>query len=236
MEIITKTHPEIITSTQIDYLFTSIKNYIDTIQTTSCIFRILAYIANAQPHLFDKHRDELLQYVIEQKRLEIFNCLQQYLVASTILNGEKTADESLTLLINLLKNTKNIPPEFTTQIFYTCQLIGIRYKQILANKRNEFIAYESNSTCRILIDFIDGNKLSEENQAAINQTLDEIAQIEKRVVHTEQDVKNITKTVKRQELNVSFFSRYLKSLKRNFEMLFILFHLIEFDQSAFCTI
>jgi hypothetical protein len=58
----------------------------------------------------------------------------------------------------------------------------------------------------MLIDIIDGTKMSEESQAAINHTLDEIAQIEKRVVHTERDVKNITKTVKRQELNVSFFT------------------------------
>jgi hypothetical protein len=33
--------------------------------------------------------------------------------------------------------------------------------------------------------------------------MDEITQIEQRVVHTERNVENITKLVKRQELNVS---------------------------------
>jgi hypothetical protein len=142
--------------------------------------------------------------ITEQQSIAAFNCFQQYLVASVILHGEQKADEYLTLLINLLKNIKNISSDLSTQIFHTCQLIGIRYKQVLANKRNDLIPFESNSTCRMLIDFIDGNKMSEENQAVINRTLDEITQIEQRVVHTERDVQNITKLVKRQELNVCF--------------------------------
>jgi hypothetical protein len=70
----------------------------------------------------------------------------------------------------------------------------------------------------MLIDVIDGNKMSEENQAAINHTLDEIAQIEQRMVHTERDVQSIKKTVKRQELNVSFsifFCLSLNTLKNS---------------------
>jgi hypothetical protein len=61
----------------------------------------------------------------------------------------------------------------------------------------------------MLIDFIDGNKMSEENQAIINRTIDEIAQIEQRVVYTERDVQNIKKSVKRQELNVCFFLSFI---------------------------
>jgi len=143
--------------------------------------------------------------ITEQQSIAAFNCFQQYLVASVILHGEQKADEYLTLLINLLKNIQNISSDLSTQIFHTCQLIGIRYKQVLSNKRNDLIPFESNSTCRMLIDFIDGNKMSEENQAVINRTLDEITQIERRVVHTERDVQNITKLVKRQELNVCLF-------------------------------
>ncbi|CAF1064963.1 unnamed protein product [Adineta steineri] len=201
--VIIKTHPELITSSQVDYLFTSIKNHTDILNESSHIFLMLGHIANAQPHLLDKYRQDLVHFVTEQQKPQAFNCLQQYLVASTIINGEKTVDENLILLINLIKNSKNISTDLSSQIFHTCQLIGIRHKQILATKRNDLLPFESNSTCRMLIDIIDGNKMSEENQTAINHTLDEIAQIERRVVHTEQGVQNITKLVKRQELNIT---------------------------------
>ncbi|CAF3723633.1 unnamed protein product [Rotaria sordida] len=202
-DTIVKVHPELITSKHIDSLFTSIKNHMSSFDQTNYIFQALGYVANAQPHLFDKYQEELLHFVIEQHSLSAFSCLQQYLVASTIIKGEKTADENLTLLINLIKNTKNISTDLKSQIFYTCQLIGVKYKEILATKRNDLIPFESDSACQVLINFIDENKLNEENQAAINRTLDEIAQIEKRVVHTERDVQNITKVVKRQELNIT---------------------------------
>jgi hypothetical protein len=200
---IVKAHPELVTSTQIDYIFTSIKNHPNRLNEINNVFQYLGHIANAQPDLFDKYRNEFLRLITEQQTIQIFTCFQQYLVASTILHGEKAANENLNLLINLVKSIKNISPDLTTQIFYTCQLIGIRYKSILTTKRNEFIPFESNSTCRMLIDLIDGNKMSEENQEAINRTMDEITQIEQRVVHTERNVENITKLVKRQELNVS---------------------------------
>ena len=45
--------------------------------------------------------------------------------------------------------------------------------------------------------------MNEESQAAINQTREEITQMQKRVVKTERDMEDITETVKRQELNVS---------------------------------
>ncbi|CAF4671529.1 unnamed protein product [Rotaria sp. Silwood1] len=206
---IVKVHPEIITSKHIDYLFNSIKNHTSSFDQINSIFQTLGYVANAQSHLFDKYQNELLYYVIEKHSLAAFSCLQQYLIASTIIKGEKTADEYLNLLINLIKNTKNISNDLKSQIFYTCQLIGIKYKKILATKRNDLILFESNSSCQTLINFIDGNKLSEENQAAINRTLNEIEQIEKRVVHTERDVQNITKTIKHQELNITNLNQHI---------------------------
>jgi hypothetical protein len=192
-----------VTSTQIDYIFASMKTHPNRFNENNYIFQYLGHIANAQPDLFDKYRDEFLRLITEQQSVQIFICFQQYLVASTILHGEKAADENLTLLIDLVKSIKNISPDLSTPIFHTCQLIGIRYKTILATKRNELLRFESNSTCQMLIDLIDGNKMSEENQAAINRTMDEMTQIEQRVVHTERNVENITKLVKRQELNVS---------------------------------
>jgi hypothetical protein len=200
---VVKAHPELVTSEQIDYIFASIKTHPNTYNEVSYVFQCLSNIASAQPDLFDKYRSEFIRLMTEQPNIQIFSCFQQYLVASTILHGEKAADENLNLLINLVKSIKNISADLSSQIFYACQLIGIRYKTSLQAKRNELLPFESNPACRMLIDLIDGNKMSEESQAAINRTMDEIAQIEQRVVHTERNVENITKLVKRHELNVS---------------------------------
>ncbi|UJR31959.1 hypothetical protein I4U23_019432 [Adineta vaga] len=203
LDIILKSHPHIITESQIDYLFTSIDIYHQP-NTTQTICRLLSHVASTQPHLFDKHRQQLILLVSQQQQtFEAFTCLQQYLVASTIINGEQAADEYLTLLIDLIKNTKNISADLCSYIFHTCQLIGIRHKTILANKRDDLLEFESNSACRMLLDMIDGNKMSEEHQATLNRTLDEMSQIEERVVHTEKNVNNITKLVKRQELHMT---------------------------------
>ena len=129
------------------------------------------------------------------------------MVASSVLNGEEAADANLTVLIGLIKNTKNLSADLCTQIFHTCQAIGSRYKAALAKKREDLVPYESsNSMCRMLIDMIDGNKMSEEQQALLNRTVDEMAEIEARVVQTEENVEKVTKVVKRQELRVSYFS------------------------------
>lgn len=202
---IAKNHPELITSTQIDYIFTSLKSYPNTFNQINYVFNVLGYIAAAQPNLFDKYQDEFIRLMVDEQKFEVYTCFQQYLVASTILHGENRANECLTLLLNLLKTIPKLSPNLSTQIFHTCQLIGLRHKQALANKREDFISFQSNSTCQMLIDLIDGNKMSEESQAMMKSTLDEVAQIEKRVVHTERDVKNITKSIKRQELNVCFY-------------------------------
>ncbi|CAF4717980.1 unnamed protein product, partial [Rotaria sp. Silwood2] len=162
---IVKAHPELITSEHIDLLFTSIKNHTDLFDQTNSIFHTLGYVANAQPHLFDKYQEELLQFVIEKHSLTAFGCLQQYLVASAIIKGEKTADEHLNLLINLINKTKDISADMKPQVFHTFQLIGVKYEEILASKRNDLIAFESDPFCQAVITYIDGNKLSEEKQA-----------------------------------------------------------------------
>ncbi|CAF3691039.1 unnamed protein product [Rotaria socialis] len=209
---IVQAHPELITSEHVDYLFALIKDNISSFDAILHIFLTLGHIASAQPHLFDKHKDTLFDYTIERNSTAVFDCLQRYLVASTIINGETTADEYLTQLINLIKSIKNIAIELKTQIFHTCQVIGVRHKHILAAKRNDLIPFESDSTCQALIGFIDGNILSEENQAMIDRTLDEIVQIEKRVVHTEQDIQNITKVVKHQELNITNLNSHVNEI------------------------
>lgn len=204
-----KENPEFITSAHVDYLFDSLKTSPGAAHSTVYLYQTLGYVADAQPRLFDRHRDALLHSITQQHNYHAYKCFHQYCVASVVLGGESTADEYLTLLIDLIKNNSSLPNDVKTQIFYTCQVIGTRYKQSLANKRNDFLPFESNPSCRVLIDIVDGNKLSEESQAMITRTLEDIAQVEKRVTHTEISVQNVTKLVKRQELNVrcSFLHR-----------------------------
>ncbi|CAF3410645.1 unnamed protein product [Rotaria sp. Silwood2] len=201
--IIIKEHPKLITLDQLEHIFTSLKNYTDAGHEFHMIFQGLTFIANINPNLFHKYRSILLHFVIEKHNLSAYNCLQQYLVASTIVNGEQTANESLVILINLLKDQSGITNDIRTQIFHTCQLIGIINKQALQTKRSDLIKYNSYNQCRTLIDFIDGNKLTEENQILINQTKEEILQIEKRVGKTEKNLQNVKIIVKQHELKVT---------------------------------
>ncbi|CAF0879631.1 unnamed protein product [Adineta ricciae] len=197
-------NPQLITPAQIDYLFTSIASHHHIPYASDSIYRLLELVASAQPELFDKHRQQLIEAASQQQTYNVFNCLHQYLIASSVLNGEEAAGTNLTVLIDLIKNTKTLSSDLCTQIFQTCQAIGSRYKAALAKKREDLVLYESsNSMCRMLIDMIDGNKMSEEQQALLNRTVDEMTEIEARVVQTEKSVDKVTKLVKRQELHTT---------------------------------
>jgi guanylate kinase len=65
------------------------------------------------------------------------------------------------------------------------------------------MVFQTIPTGRSLLDYIDGHKMTEENQAAIQRAQDEMEQIEKRVIKTEQDVQQVTESVKEREINVS---------------------------------
>jgi hypothetical protein len=124
------------------------------------------------------------------------------LIASAVIGGEQTAKKNVNILIDILKNpgTSN---GIQSYIFYGLQLIGIKYKNVLDARRNDLMPFQSNPTCRSLLDYIDGHKMTEENQAAIKKAQDEMGQIEKRIIKTEQDVQQVTESVKEQEFNVS---------------------------------
>ena len=211
-----KDHPELITAAQVDYIFASLQTYTSKYNETNIIFQMLGSLASAQPHLFDRHRETLSGIVVEKQSIDAWICLQQYYIASTVIGGERAADAYLTQLLDLVKTNNKLSNDLKTLIFSTCQTIGMKYKHSLAKKRSDLLAFESNSACRILIDIIDGNQLSEENQASINRAHDDIVQIEQRVVHTEREIQNVTKVVKRQELSVSY-SMYLVDTPAHYE-------------------
>ena len=104
-------------------------------RSNSSLFQTLVHVATAQPRLFDRHRDDLIHYITKEQNFQACQCFQQYCVASVILGDESTADEYLTLLIELIKNNSSMSTPVKSQIFYTCQVIGARHKQSLANKR-----------------------------------------------------------------------------------------------------
>ncbi|CAF5015761.1 unnamed protein product, partial [Rotaria sp. Silwood1] len=88
------------------------------------------------------------------------------------------------------------------QIFHACELIGVINKQALVATRTDLIAFQSYAECRSLLDFIDEKQMSEENQESINRAQKEIAKMETLVIQTRNDMQNITKVVKRQEINM----------------------------------
>ena len=203
ISIVVKEHPELLTSSQVDLLFTLIKTRPSNSHDLYYLFQTLGHIATAQSHLFHKHRNQLLHCVVEQQQMTAFECLQQYFLASTIIGGETTANECLTILIDLLKPNKKMKHDIRKQIFHACELLGVIHKAALETKRTDLMAFRSETECRMLLDFIDGKKLSADNQESINQARKEIAQMEKQVIKTDKDVQNVSKVVKRQETKVS---------------------------------
>ena len=201
--IIAQERPQLIQSTHVDRLFSILQTRTGASVDIYFLFQGLGSVANAHPNLFDSHRPALERFVMDYQNVPAMKCLQQYLVASTIVRGKQMASQYLSDLIALLKKNANIANEVQSIIFHTCQLIGVINKQALQDKRSEFVAFDSRSDCRMLLDLIDGNKLTEEYQTAVSRTQDELAQMEKRVIKTEQNIQNVTEVVKQQELQVN---------------------------------
>ena len=194
--LITQERPQSIQSHHVEQLFTSLRKRTGTSMDLYHFFEGLSHIANAQPDLFDPYRFTLIQCVIDWQNAFAMKCVQKYFVASTILHRKESGATHLTFLIDLLKNNSNLNQQIRSEIFHTCQLIGMIDKRALESKRTDLLEFQSFSECRGLIDYIDGNKLTEEMQKTIKQTQDEIAQMEKRVIKTEENLHIVTKTVK----------------------------------------
>lgn len=197
-------HPEVFKAEHVDRVFTLMKSSPPRPDGFIPMLEALGFVANIQPHLFHKYRDQLLLMVTKNQNASAFHCLQQYFAASTIVSEGKTADEYLTILMKLLKENPKMNNDIRKQIFHVCEIIGVINKQALEVKRKDLVAYQTYAECRILLDFIDGKKLSAENQQAINHTQEEITQMEKLLVKAGKDVQNVTKVVKQQETKVNF--------------------------------
>ena len=200
-------HPELINADHVDQLFDFVQQNTSDEQNLRTIFQILSLFADARPSLFDKHRDQMIKYITEENKLEAYQCLHRYFLALIILGTEQTADEYLTILISMINNGSN---ELKRLIFNTCQIIGTRHKQSLAKKRDALLPFKSEGTCQFLIDMIDGNKLTEKHQILINRSINDIMNIEQRIVRTEIHVDHVTKTVEKQQTKVNIvFNFYL---------------------------
>ncbi|CAF1143141.1 unnamed protein product [Adineta steineri] len=133
----------------------------------------LSFAANYHLYLFDIHLEKLLHLIIKTQNLLIFQCFKKYIISSILINYENKADEYLNLLIDLLKN-RNGSNEIRNEILYTCLLIGLKYKQILVNRRQDLITLNSN----LLINYIDDTVINELDSIRIKQAQNDIQQIE----------------------------------------------------------
>ncbi len=200
LSMVTQEHPELITTIHLKQIFSSIDEI--SSQNSAMLFQSLIPVANYQPHLFDIYHEQLFRRINEQQDILAYLCFQQYLIASTVIGGEQKAKKNVKILIDILKNP-GTSYQIQSYIFYGLQLIGVKYKNVLDARRNDLMAFQTNPTGRSLLDYIDGHKMTEENQVAIKRAQDEMGLIEKRVIKTEQDVQQVTESVKEQEINVS---------------------------------
>ncbi|CAF1465547.1 unnamed protein product, partial [Didymodactylos carnosus] len=154
-----------------------------------------SYVAGTQPNLLLKHIDNLIQMTKEKQNVPAFYCLSQFLIAQAIYS-EKQADESAQIFTGLLdKSTSDMRPT----IFHYCQLIGVRYTQVLKSYRHIFIKYEKENSCRTLINFID-EKSGDDYADVIKNAQIEMGEFEKRIKQTEKDMGHFKQIVKNQEL------------------------------------
>lgn len=169
--IVTK-HPEIVSKRHIDDIFSSIENIPYSLQVCALI-QTLGLVANYKPYLFDNHYKKLTNLVIKNQNAFIFECLRNYIISSTLINNENKANEYLNILLNLAK-TKNCTNEIQNDIFFTCLIIGLKYKQLLINHRDDFTQFKSN----LIINFIDNNITKQLDQTTIVRAQVEFERIE----------------------------------------------------------
>ncbi|CAF3805546.1 unnamed protein product [Rotaria sp. Silwood1] len=200
LQIIGKHHPEIISSAHIDLIFTSVSTIKPKLSDAELhgLFQFLTPVAGVQPNLFDKFQQNIIQIATETQNTSVFYCLEQYFISSTIVNGENVAKDHLNKLIRLLQRKDGCTQDNRNLMIHACELIGIRYKQAVEEKRADFVALN----CLQLVHFIDNTKMTKENQQALEQSRQEIEIIERKVRKTTTDVQQVKSKIKRQELNV----------------------------------
>ena len=204
--LIGQEHPEIIRSNHVDQLFTLMKKKGEGAHQISFVFQGLAPVAMIQPQLFDQHRAQLMNFVVEHHDISALMCLQQYFVASTIVHGESKARECLALLIQLLNDRRISKNELRSQIFHTCEMIGMIHREALETTRQDLLKFQAQPECRILLNLIDGKKMTDEQQAAISRSREEIAQVRKRMHQTDSNVQQVTTVVNQQSKEVSLIN------------------------------
>ncbi|CAF2920688.1 unnamed protein product [Rotaria sp. Silwood2] len=201
LQTIGKHHPEIISSAHIDLIFTSLFKIKPKLTDAELhgLFQFLTPVASIQPNLFDKHQKDIIRIATETQNTSVFYCLEQYFISSTIINGENVAKNHIDKLIRLLQRKDGCTQYNRNLMIHACELIGIRHKQVVEEKRADFVALD----CLQLVHFIDNTKMTKENQQILEQSRQEIETIERKVRKTETNVQQIRSTVKQQELKVT---------------------------------
>lgn len=176
------------------------------------LIEALCAIAECEPELFDKHRSKMLDDIVQEEKLNVYRVFHQYLIASSLSNGEQEADRSVKTLLEIIERPKTFSKDLLNSVFYTLQIIASQFKNIFAKRRSALLPFQSNEICQNLIHFIDGEKINEQNQTAINRTLEEIGFIDKRITETEVNVRNVTKSVGEQknQVGIKFFPVFIR--------------------------
>jgi len=174
--LIVKKYPEIVLSKHVNQIFSSIET-IPFNDYLCIIIQSLSSVANIHPYLFDNYCEKFINLIIKRQNLLIFECFKNYIISSIIIsNNENQVNEYLNLLIKLLKN-QNCSKDIEKEIFYTCLLIGLKYKQILIKRRDDFVNLGSN----LLLNYIDNTTTSKTDESTIRQAQIEIEQIEQNI-------------------------------------------------------
>ena len=169
-------YPEMVSREHLQQIFAELeqipfKNYLES------IVHSLNTVANYQPQLFDHYREKLIQFIVERQNLAVFECLRKYLIASMILHrSEQLAREYLNILLDLLQHPK-CSDDLRKGIIYTCLLIGLKYRQVVRDRREDFVKLQVD----IMVHYIDQKMIEKNEEILIKQGEEEIESIENKI-------------------------------------------------------
>ena len=169
-------YPEMISIEHLQQIFSLVES-IPFNSFLESILHSLGAVANHQPQLFDNSREKLIQLIIEQQSLVILDCLRKYLIASMIIHrSENQARESLKLLVGILQHPK-CSNDLRNGVVYTCLLIGLKYRQVLTDRRDDFVKFNSD----LIAHFIEQTTNDKNEELIIKQAGEEIESIERKI-------------------------------------------------------
>lgn len=171
--ILIKMHPERIESKHVDLFFSQLTT-IRFDQTLVFLVQSFGSVTSLNPDLFVQHENQILIFLQQNQHSSLFEFFGKYLVASTIIHGEEKARQSIDLIVQFFNEIPSTQVEIRKQLMSICLQIGVKYRGILVERRNDWCRNDLS----LLVHFADDTIVSEIDQVEVTRALFEFQSIE----------------------------------------------------------